>query len=74
MCRLVKDRLSHVHDEELRSELRLGIWALKLSDTKEIFEAGCNLYLKKFANKNQEVDDFLAYFEKNWINDKASLR
>lgn len=71
MCRLVKDRLSHVHQEDIKLQLRVDIWAIQLSHNRDIFEASCRLFFEKHADKGSEVDEFLAYFKKNWVDDKA---
>ena len=55
-----------------RSNIFVGI---QLFNSQSIFETACELFLKKWRSAtlvSESITDFLTYFEKNWVEKKAS--
>jgi hypothetical protein len=68
-------RLNSIKDKTTRLRIRHDIKAIQLSNSQSIFEIACELFLKKWRSAtsvSESITDFLTYFEKNWVEKKAS--
>lgn len=60
---------STIKDKEKRILILQDIYALHISPTESLFEAGVELFFVKWrANKTPDIDEFLNYFQDEWID------
>lgn len=70
MKKAIKDHITIITDEDLAAELEDDINALHLANSTELFKTAVNLFKKKYKSKqekNKQLDEFLAYFDKYWL-------
>jgi len=51
--------------------LRVDIKNIQLSDNERIFNKSVELFLLKWSKANGQVDHFLVYFKKNFVDSKS---
>ncbi len=70
--RNIRDDLKYIDDKSQKEEVMADISKLQVSKTKEIFEAGCDLFLKKWhAYEDEGIDKFLSNFESEYLNQRC---
>ena len=55
-------------EKEFQKQIEHDINKLQISASDKIFEKGVDLFYEKWSNINAEIDTFLAYFRKEWID------
>ena len=67
MGRKCNDRLARISDKEIRANMRTDIYSLQLARNSQIFDKASKLFLLKWKNSNAQVDEFLTYFQGQWL-------
>jgi hypothetical protein len=65
--RAYKPKMSKI-EKEFQKQIEHDINKLQISASDKIFEKGVDLFYEKWSNINAEIDTFLAYFRKEWID------
>jgi hypothetical protein len=65
--RAYKPKMSKI-EKEFQKQIEHDINKLQISASVKIIEKGVDLFYEKWSNINAEIDTFLAYFRKEWID------
>ena len=65
--RAYKPKLSQI-DPDCRLKIESDITELQKSSSDEIFDKGVSLFYVKWSKKSPEIDKFLHYFRKEWLD------
>ena len=70
--RNIRDELKHIRDKVQKEEVMADISKLRLSKSKQIFEAALKLFVIKWKSFDDEgIDKFIDSFEKDYVNQQG---
>ena len=69
--RNIDDELTKIKNKVFRTQIRSDICNIQLSCNERIFKKLTQLFESKWRNKDNSCDDFMQYFQSNWVENKS---